>query len=99
MHIYRVYDASDSDRQVALRDDAGRHHLARIASGLPPLCERLEGDAPALGLSLLMSSSGDMFRAFFEAIDVVQRIDLDPRSRPPSAATSAATVAAIGPRG
>ena len=99
MHIYRVYDASDLARQVALRDDAGRHHLARIASGLPPLSERLEGDAPALGFSLLMSSSGDVFRAFFEAVDVEQRIDLVPPSRLPSAATSAATIAAIGLRG
>ena len=85
MHRYRVYLTCASARQVVLRDYAGRYHLARIASALPPLWEELEGDAPALGFGMLSTSSGRVFRAFFDAVNVEQHIDL----LPPRAVTSA----------
>lgn len=76
MYLYRVYDACAHIRQITLRDGAGRYHLARITSDLPPLWEELEGERPALGFSLLRSSSGEHFSAHFEAIDQPKRIEL-----------------------
>ncbi|HSV68489.1 MAG TPA: hypothetical protein VLI72_00130 [Methylibium sp.] len=74
MYLYRVYDACPQAHQVALQDHSGRHHLARMTSDLPRLWEELQGGRPALGFCLLLSPSGHVFRAIFEAVDRPQRI-------------------------
>ncbi len=89
MYLYRVYGACIDIRQIALRDGAGRYHLARIASRLPALWEELEGERPALGFSLLRSCSGELFRAFFESVDQPQRIELPHDPHPPRPCTLA----------
>lgn len=74
MHLYRVYDACIHARKVALQDHSGRYHLARVTADLARLWEELQGGRPELGFCLLLSSSGQVFRAIFEAVDLPQRI-------------------------
>lgn len=76
MYLYRVYDACVEARKVALQDCSGRYHLARITADLPRLWEELQGERPALGFCLLLSSSGHLFRAIFEVIDIPQQFRL-----------------------
>lgn len=73
MPFYRVYDTNQAARTIALRDDAGRFHLASITADLPQIGEELEGEAPALGFRVLLAPTGQAFRAIFEHLDCGQR--------------------------
>jgi hypothetical protein len=66
---YTVVAIEAGSRLVALRDDAGRYHAARCRSLLPQIDRRLHGDHPALGIALLMDTSGRAYRMMFSQIN------------------------------
>lgn len=69
MPSYLVYDANRAAKTIALRDEAGRYHLASITAKLPLIGEELEGEPPALGFRALMDPNGQTFWALFEHVD------------------------------
>jgi hypothetical protein len=70
MFKYRVFDSQTEGGRVALRDAAGRIHVARALSEPPLVGTVLAGTRPHLGYGLLFSvESGEMFRLLFETID------------------------------
>jgi hypothetical protein len=66
---YTVVAIEAGQRLVALRDDAGRYHAAWCRSLLPEIDRRLLGDHPALGIALLMDTSGRAYRMMFSQIN------------------------------
>jgi hypothetical protein len=72
MYRYTVVDTDASKRLIALRDDAGRYHVACCRSLLPEVDFRLLGDLPALGIALLLDTSGKVYRMVFSRINCDQ---------------------------
>jgi hypothetical protein len=65
MYRYLVADTCTVTRLVALRDSAGRYHVAHCTSVLPNVRTVLEGLAPAIGFALLTGLRGEVVRVIF----------------------------------
>ena len=71
MHRFRVTDRDADGQWIALSDSAGRHHIARATSDVPPVGVTLAGSKPGLGFRVLACTQTDRpFRVIFEQIDV-----------------------------
>jgi hypothetical protein len=69
MH-YQVHDASHDGRAIALRDSAGKFHVARTTSGVPLIGANLHGARAGVGFGILDGgASGHVFRVIFEMIN------------------------------
>lgn len=72
MHNYTVLDTSDGGT-VALRDDLRRYHVAHLHTNAPSSGEHLQGNAPGVGCSLLLSNeTGEVYGLTFEEVDCGQ---------------------------
>ena len=70
MISYEVFDHSPIGREVALRDQAGRFHIARTAIERPLVSTELSGAQPKPGFgTLLATPTGQMYRVIFELVD------------------------------
>jgi hypothetical protein len=65
MYRFLVADACAATRLVALRDPAGRYHVAHCTSVMPEVKTVLEGHFPALGFALLTGQRGEVVRLAF----------------------------------
>lgn len=73
MHIYTVLDTT-GDAQVALRDEMGGYHMARLHADIPPRGTRLQGTPAMPGFCLLLSmeQDGKVYRVTFELVGCSQ---------------------------
>jgi hypothetical protein len=69
---YVVVDTQGASRLLALRDDAGRYHVAYCKGVLPEIESVFFGDLPELGIALFMDPSGNACRVVFAQIDCAQ---------------------------
>ena len=65
MHRYLVADVSAANRLVALRDAAGRYHVAHCSSGLPDVQAVLDGPLASMGSAQLTAERGEAVRVIF----------------------------------
>jgi hypothetical protein len=73
MYRFVVIDTNKYTRLVALRDPAGRHHVAHCTSDLPPTACELDGELPSVGFALLIGHEGKAYRLVFSQINCSQR--------------------------
>jgi hypothetical protein len=86
MHHYLVVERWAEHGLCMLRCGAGRYHVARALSVMPPPGEPLSGDAPRLGFGLLVcAATGQIFRVIFEAVGLARRPPRPAGSRSASA--------------
>ena len=77
MFTYVVAATDASCRLVALRDPAGRYHVAHCTSDLPGIEQELGGNQPAVGFALLIGTAGKVYRLIFSQINCGQRWALE----------------------
>ena len=76
---YEVIDHSTIGPEVALRDQAGRFHIAQTATERPLVGTELTGAQAKPGFDTLLSTrTGQMYRVIFDLVDCSRRRRFDP---------------------
>jgi hypothetical protein len=74
---YVVADTHAPSRRIALRDPAGRLHLASVQYQVPDIGAIFSGSFPRPGFHALTSEAGDVFRVSFEQLNCSQAAVLE----------------------
>jgi hypothetical protein len=77
MYRYLVADTCAATRLVALRDPAGRYHVAHCTSPLPDVQSVLGGFLPSVGSALMRGERGEVVRLTFRQVHCGQRRALE----------------------
>jgi hypothetical protein len=74
---YRVIGVNSERTGLALRDESGRCHIARVVLNAPGLDETLLGDGPAIGFNeLSLSGARGCCTVVFVALDCAEGLAL-----------------------
>jgi hypothetical protein len=78
MHRFHVYEACKQGQEIALADEAGRFHVARISGDPPPIGTELDGPLGNRGLERFRcTTTGQLFRVAFVELDCDRQATLE----------------------
>jgi hypothetical protein len=77
MYNYFVADTNARERHIALRDPAGRFHVARTALPMPLIGDELGGALPGPGFVALHDAQGREHLVTFDLINCGQQAALE----------------------
>ena len=92
MYRYTVTDSDPVSRRVVLRDPSGQCHVAHCKSDLPAIEQVLGSNLPVARSTLLVGTSGKVYRLTFSQFDCTQ--SLAPQHLRPAPGSSSETAAA-----